>query len=445
VTPETRNLPNGLRLAAAESAGSGSFVDLAIAVRAGRRYEGPYQCGMSHLVEHSLGRGSINYPSSYFLHHALELLGDGLDSETYAEHTAYWLRVPPEGLERALAILADLFAEPVFKDVEAVKEVVFDEIDAEAGGAWETAWAELFGGHPLGRPRWGTRDALRSASRADVLEHFRELYQPDNMAIAAAGAIEPEKFFGAAEAAFGGLEPFGPAEAAPGRETAGADDYEYAAIEPADPSKLPEGGTKIRYLAGGDDVEVALAFACGGEKGKDRTALDALARALGDGGASRLRRAFIERLGIARAPSARLVAHTDVGVLEVGFRVAPAQARLAIQEAFRALRAARAAELPVEEMERLRARMEREAVALFEDPRALSRRLAEAALLGIPMSRKLRDHRHAAIQLTAAAVREAAEKTLVPERMAAVIRGPLPEIDRGDIAQILAVGLTKGF
>lgn len=453
---ETSRLGNGLRLGAAYVKGT-SFVTLMVAVRVGPRYEAAVQNGMSHFLEHMMFRGCKAYPSSFFLNHALESLGDGLEAGTSREYTMYSVEVPHESLTKTLEILGDLFRAPTLEDVETEKEIIFEEMLEELDEKGEESDLEniarraMFGDHPLGQPVLGRRAQLEGVSAEDLREYFREFYQPDNMVMFAAGDVDPKRFFKSVNDFFGELaerkpdEPAFLSDAEP--EDAG---LRYPSVSPVDLSKagLPSGtlGPKVLYDSKAQSqLEVLVSFLAEGERSPAFLAQMAVERILDDGLSSRLQRSLCERKGLLYDIEAALDGFTDVGVLELRFRIVEKKARLALREIFRELHRLKTSLADPEELAKVKARMSREAVHLFESPRALAARLAEAMLLGVAMPRSVEEWRKRIDALTAADVQQAAQRMLQPERMVAVIQGEIPELDKGDIGQVFEYGLTKGF
>src|SRR5688572_30805929 len=70
-------------------------VSHALLVRSGPRYEGERNCGISHLVEHLVFRGTSSYPDSAALNVAVEALGGEINGLTQRDATTIHITVPP--------------------------------------------------------------------------------------------------------------------------------------------------------------------------------------------------------------------------------------------------------------------------------------------------------------------------------------------------------------
>jgi predicted Zn-dependent peptidase len=438
---QTVRLANGLRVAAAPLSAT-SFVEIVIGVRVGSRYEHRASSGISHFTEHLLFRGSKGFPSSFSLNHALESLGDGLQAGTTREYSLYAIGVPAANLERTLDVLANLLKDPLFDEIDTERKIVSEEMleDLDEDGNQTDLDAisreHLFGDHGLGLPVIGTRESLNSLSAEDIRQFFQEFYQPDNMVIIGAGNLDPEKFFGTVSRLFGKAEEVFPSE------PVYLEDWEPASAERRfaenDPPP-PVLGPVYEYRPfASSQTEVLLSFLAAGERSEGWLAQVFLERILDDGLASRLQRSLCERRGLVYDIQATNDLYSDVGAFDLHFRIRAENTRVALREVFRELRRLQSEPVPAEELERVKGRMQREAQALFESPRALAGRLAETLLLGLVVPVTLSEWHRQIRAMDAATLMEAARRLFVPEHLVAVIAGDVPREDRGEIEQILS-------
>ena len=103
-------------------------VALAIAVRVGSRHEPESLGGISHFLEHMLFRGTPEHPTSFAQNFAFESLGGTLDAATSAETTVFSASVPRQAAPAALALVAEMFREPVMAHLELERNVVREEL-----------------------------------------------------------------------------------------------------------------------------------------------------------------------------------------------------------------------------------------------------------------------------------------------------------------------------
>lgn len=453
-TIQTTELSNGLRLAATRVSGT-AFVDLVIALRAGSRYERPEQNGMSHFVEHMLFRGSRKFPSSHELNHALESLGNGLEGGTTREYTLYSTHLPPENLGPALSILGDLFTQPLFTGLETEKGIVLEEILEELDEKGRESDLDnlcrkmVFGNHPLGQPILGREHQLRSVTRKSVESFFREYYRPDNMVIVAAGNIRPDEFFEKVSRVFGQMP--GPARG-PAR---GQGRSRGAAALPSLKSSSRSGLILAPFRKGSvasedpilfrskpsSQIEVLLSFLAEGERSPYYLTQIALERVFDDGLSSRLQRRLCEKKGLLYDISASVDSYSDAGVFDFSFRIAEERGVVAMQEVFKEVVDLKNRLVEPEELARIKGRMQREALLLFESTRHLAGRIAETLLLELGTPLNYPEWREGIRSIQAEDIHALARKLFVPERRVAVIEGQVPRSDQRKLRKLIETAL----
>jgi predicted Zn-dependent peptidase len=169
---------------------SGPLTAIAVAVRAGARFDGKLQ-GIAHMAEHMLFQGTPRFDQAALNRRAGELGGEH-DADTGYEDMTLHFEVFDEDVEEALTLLADqLFHSTVPADRFAKeRRVVIDEIrgrqEDPANAVHEQAWSRFFGG-PLGHPICGTIKSVRRITAADVRRFVARQFIPANMAVALVG------------------------------------------------------------------------------------------------------------------------------------------------------------------------------------------------------------------------------------------------------------------
>jgi predicted Zn-dependent peptidase len=170
----------------------GPLTALAVAVRAGSRYDGAHP-GIAHMTEHMLFQGTRRLKQAELNRRAGELGGEH-DADTGYEDITVHFEVFNEDVENALALLAEqLFHSTVPAD-RLIKErrVVVDEIrgrqEDPANYLHEHAWRR-FVGEPLGHPVCGTIASVRRITPAAVRAFLARHFVPANMVLAACGGI----------------------------------------------------------------------------------------------------------------------------------------------------------------------------------------------------------------------------------------------------------------
>ena len=193
-------LENGLRILAEEVPQSRS-VSVGVWIHVGSRDDPPRTAGLAHFLEHLMFKGTATR-SALQVSQEIDSVGGFLDAATGKESTFFYADVPADGLGKATDLLLDLVFHPAFSPdkIELERNVVLEEIrgydDDPEQRAFdcfvEGLWADH---HPLSRPVLGTRASMESVTRDDVVRHHASFYRPENMVIAAAGAINIDAFF----------------------------------------------------------------------------------------------------------------------------------------------------------------------------------------------------------------------------------------------------------
>ena len=204
----TATLPGGLGLVLKPMPHAQS-VAVGVWARAGGRYEPPAVAGISHFVEHLLFKGTRRR-SCEQLKQQIEGVGGSLNGFTAEEFTCYLAKVPHRHARRAVDVLADMVRRPRFspQDVEKEREVILEEIrmyeDAPGQYVHDLFSQLLWPDHPLGMLLSGTIDTVRRITRADLISYWRRMYQPDNLLVTVAGAVESDAVTQQVRRAFGG-------------------------------------------------------------------------------------------------------------------------------------------------------------------------------------------------------------------------------------------------
>src|SRR5882762_4332000 len=101
---------------------------VALYVRIGSRFEDAKTNGLSHFLEHMLYRGTPRLASAHEVNLAFESLGGYLYAATQVDFGTFSLTIPPESLDAAVALFAEVLAEPSFADIDVEKDIVCEEI-----------------------------------------------------------------------------------------------------------------------------------------------------------------------------------------------------------------------------------------------------------------------------------------------------------------------------
>ena len=186
-------LPNGIRVVT-ERMPHVRSVAVGVWVETGSRHESDERGGVSHLIEHLVFKGTATR-SAEEIARTMDSVGGQMDAFTTKEHTCFYVQVLDEHLGLAVDLLTDILLHPSFdgEELEREKSVVLQEIkmveDTPDDVIHDLFAAQVWAGHPLGRPILGTRDLVTGFSRDTVAAHFVDEYLPPRLIIAVAGNV----------------------------------------------------------------------------------------------------------------------------------------------------------------------------------------------------------------------------------------------------------------
>ena len=350
-------LSNGLRVAVEPMPGLRS-ASVGVYVTAGGRHERVEQNGVAHFLEHMAFKGTPSR-SARRIAEEIENVGGYINAYTGKEMTAYYARVMEADVGLGLELLADILLNPLFDtpDIEVERNVILQEIgqslDTPDDVIFDWLQEVAYPGQPFGRPILGEPERVRAFGRDDLSGFVAERYAPDQLIVAAAGAVDPDRLIVAAERLFGGL-------AARPR----------GLVEPA---RFTPGERRMSRRL--EQAHVALAFEAPAIR--DAAAYDAqvYAIALGGGMSSRLFQELRERRGLCYTIFAQAAAYDDTGHITLYAGTGGDQIReleeLAIDELRRA-----ADGFSAEEIARAKAQMTAGLVMGQESPSGRAERLA---------------------------------------------------------------------
>ncbi len=203
---QVTRLPSGLTVATDTMPGVAT-VSLGAWIGAGTRHETPELNGIAHLLEHMVFKGTEKR-SAQDIAEEIEAVGGHLNAYTSRENTAFYAKVLAEDAPLALDIVADILQRATFHEEELEREraVVLQEI----GQAYDTPDDIVFDhfqetaypAQSLGRPVLGETHTVSALRRDSLWDYLRAHYGPQQMVVAAAGAVEHQRFVEMAAAAF---------------------------------------------------------------------------------------------------------------------------------------------------------------------------------------------------------------------------------------------------
>jgi predicted Zn-dependent peptidase len=185
-------LSSGVRIVT-EQMSSVRSVSLGYWIGTGSRHEGEPEAGLSHLLEHLLFKGSDRY-QSVEIDQLFDAMGAELNAGTGKETTSLYARVIDAHLPEAFDVMSEMVWRPAFRDVDAEREVILEEIamyeDDPQDKVFDVLGEAVFGSHPLGRAILGRAQVVAQTPVERIAAYHAAHYVPRNVVIAAAGAID---------------------------------------------------------------------------------------------------------------------------------------------------------------------------------------------------------------------------------------------------------------
>lgn len=297
MTAELHRLSNGLRVAVEPMPGFLS-ASVGVYVTAGGRHERPEQNGVAHFLEHMAFKGTPSR-TARAIAEEIEDVGGYINAYTGKEMTAYYARVMGADVERGLTLLADILLNPLFDapDIEVERNVILQEIgqslDTPDDVIFDWLQEVAYPGQAFGRTILGAPERVQGFGRDDLAGFVTERYGPEQLIIAAAGAVDPEAVLRAAERLFGGL---------PRRASIPVDRAAFAPGERREARRL-------------EQAHVAMAFQAAGHHDADFYPAHVYGIALGGGMSSRLFQELREKRGLCYSIYAHTASYLDTGML----------------------------------------------------------------------------------------------------------------------------------
>jgi len=160
--------------------------------RVGSRNEQAGKTGISHFLEHLQFKGTPKYPHQ-FLDHAISRDGGIWNAMTYLDWTTYFETMPADKIDLSLELEVDRMVNNQFKpeEIESERTVILSEREGNENEPTfrlsEAVQKAAFPGHPYQHEVIGESEDIRTISRDDLIQHYRENYHPGNAVLALAG------------------------------------------------------------------------------------------------------------------------------------------------------------------------------------------------------------------------------------------------------------------
>jgi zinc protease len=413
--PETRRLDNGLRIVLLEDHAV-PLAAVSLWVGSGSKHEVEGSNGYAHFLEHLIQRGTVSTGPFEYTRRS-NRWGGGLSVRSNYDRTAITVSGVAAAAPEMIDAVADLALHATLKDEEidlelrALTQEIRTYYDLPSSVAFLETMRGSFPGHVYRWPPLGNFRQVGTLKSAPLQAFYKNLYVPNNMAIAVTGDVDPKAIQARIEAAFA---------AAPRSAT------------------LPARTTPPATLEGHSDIEkrldvhenwTTISLVGPGYRHPDRLAFEALTAALADpatGIATNLRQS-----GTGTLSQVSYQGLEDAGMLYVAIN--PSSADLsypAADAAMRAIAALKKNGLPPAAFRSLVARLLRDERARAAAIQERAERLGEALLFG--GVRYYWDRPDQIRRLTSADLTRVMNKYLVTENLRLMILMPKAS---GDMAR----------
>ena len=167
-------------------------------VSVGSRDEPQKHCGMAHLLEHLMFKGTRDR-STKEISEMIEGAGGELNGYTTKELTSFHVFSLDETLDTAQNILSDMIVNPLIDEehVELERSVVTQEINMLADEPEDYSRVlldrSIWQGHPMATPESGELESVKIIETSDLRGFFSEHYRPPNLTVVACGNLEKKK------------------------------------------------------------------------------------------------------------------------------------------------------------------------------------------------------------------------------------------------------------
>ena len=168
--PQIHTFKNGIRLVHKQVSNT-KIAHCGFMLDIGSRDELPHEVGIAHFWEHMAFKGTTRRKAFHIINR-LEVVGGDLNAYTTKEKICFHASLLSTHFERAIELLTDITFHSIFPEREISKErgVILEEMsmyEDDPADAIEDAFdALIFGEHPLGQNILGTRESVRSFSKA---------------------------------------------------------------------------------------------------------------------------------------------------------------------------------------------------------------------------------------------------------------------------------------
>ena len=205
--PVEKTLANGLRVIVIERKNV-PLVTAQLLVKSGGEVDPQGLAGAAEMTAELLTKGTKTRTATQIAEQ-VEFLGGSISSGAGWDASSVTISAMSDKFDKVLAIAADTVLNPTFNqaEIDRYRTQTLDELRVNlkqpstlAGYAANNL---IFGDFAYGHPLIGTPESLTKIKRADLLQIYQNLYQPDNAILVIVGDLTANNAFAAAQKHFG--------------------------------------------------------------------------------------------------------------------------------------------------------------------------------------------------------------------------------------------------
>lgn len=169
-----------------------------ILINTGSRDELILEHGMAHFIEHIIFKGTHKRKAHHILTR-MEDVGGEINAYTTKEETCVHASFFNNYYARAFELMSDIVFNSIFpeKEINREREVIIDEINSYKDSPYEEIFDEfeeiIFRNNSLGRNILGSKEALLSYSRDQLIDFYHKNYPANEMVISSVSSVPFKK------------------------------------------------------------------------------------------------------------------------------------------------------------------------------------------------------------------------------------------------------------
>ena len=204
-------LKNGLRILTVPMEGT-QTATVMVMVGVGSRYESEKQAGLSHFIEHMFFKGTQKRPTAQSISEELDGIGGEFNAFTSKDKTAYYAKVDGRHVDKALAVIADIFLNSKLEQAEIDRErgPILQELSMYEDDPRRSVGEEfeklLYGEHQMGRNIVGYKETIKNFARKDFAAYLKKYYVANETVVCISGKFDEKAVIKQLQAYFGGFE-----------------------------------------------------------------------------------------------------------------------------------------------------------------------------------------------------------------------------------------------